>query len=66
MSGFLYATHEEAEQAIRVLFEVLPALIVDVAQDIHRDWLDGRPNLHTTQAELLAKVERIVREKFPA
>lgn len=62
----LYASHEEAEQAIHVLMAVLPSLIVDVANDIHRDWLDGQPKLQTTEADLLAKVERIVREKFPS
>ena len=60
--GLLYESHEKAEEAIHVFIAVMPTLIVEIAKDIHQRWLDGQQQ--ESEQEVIARVERIVREKF--
>lgn len=63
-TSFLYGSHEEAEAAIRAFFIVMPALIVECAKDIHSSWADsGKPKIDS-EAALMERVEKIVREHF--
>lgn len=56
---------KEAEETVAVLLAVLPRVIVEAAEDIHTAWLDGRtPDF--SEATVTARLDRIVREKFPA
>lgn len=60
----LVAERDNAEKTIAVLLAVLPRMIVEAATDFHTSYMDGRqPEL--SEAGLSARLDRIVREKFP-